>query len=189
MNFRKFATLILFAILVIGLSKTSVSVAAESSAKGSVAATRGAVVSASSNNRSAKKTEKKKYTESDLRLMSAIINCEAGGESYQGKIAVGIVIMNRISSKQFPNTLRGVIYQKHQFSPVRNGALKKKLAQYDAGKIKDKQWQSCIRAAKRVLEGQTYIMYHGKKKSMKGYHFFSVYLAGARFRLGGHRFK
>lgn len=189
MNFRKFATLLLFAMLVIGLSKTSVSVAAESSASESVVATKGAVVSASSKNRSVKNNEKKKYTKSELRLMSAIINCEAGGESYQGQLAVGIVIMNRVRSKQFPNTLRGVIYQKNQFSPVRNGALKTKLAQYDAGRIKDAQWKSCIRAAKNVLEGQTYITYHGRKKSMKGYHFFSVYLAGARFRLGGHRFK
>ena len=195
MNFRKFATLLLFVILVIGFSKTSVLAAAEGSAKNTEAATKEAVstsnVASNSKAATAKKTADKttKYTKSELRLMSAIIICEAGAESYQGKLAVGIVVMNRINSKQFPNTLRGVIYQKHQFSPVRNGALKKKLAQYDAGKINGKQWQSCIRAAKKVLEGQTYISYRGSKKSMKGYHFFSVHLPGSRFRLGGHRFK
>lgn len=195
MNFRRFATLLLFVILVIVFSKTSVLAAAEGSAKGTVAATKGAVSTKSAGVKSKASTEKKtsdkikKYTNSELRLMSAIINCEAGGESYQGKLAVGIVVMNRISSKQFPNTLRGVIYQKNQFSPVRNGALRKRLAQYDAGKIKGKQWQSCIRAAKKVLEGQTYITYRGSKKNLKGYHFFSVHLPGSRFRLGGHRFK
>jgi spore germination cell wall hydrolase CwlJ-like protein len=121
--------------------------------------------------------------------MASIINCEAGGESYQGKLAVGIVVMNRVDSKLFPNTIRKVIYQKGQFSPVRNGSLKKKLAQYDAGKTTSKQWKDCISAAKKVLEGRNYIIYKGSKKNMDGYYFFSVYLSGARFRLGGHRFK
>lgn len=57
--------------------------------------------------------------------MASIINCEAGGESYQGQVAVGIVVMNRVRSKQFPNTIRKVIYQRGQFSPVRNGMLRK----------------------------------------------------------------
>lgn len=121
--------------------------------------------------------------------MAAIINCEAGAESYQGKLAVGIVIMNRVQSKQFPNTIRKVVYQRGQFSPVRNGSLNKRLAQYDAGKTGGAQWKDCIKAAKAVLEGQTSITYKGNKKSLKGYYFFSVYLSGARFRLGGHRFK
>lgn len=189
MNFKKFATLILFAVLFIGFSKNSVLVAAEESDVTSVATTREAVASTDSDKKSAKTDKKKSYTKSELRLMSAIINCEAGAESYSGKVAVGIVIMNRIQSDLFPNTLRGVIYQKGQFSPVRNGSLKKRLAQYDAGKIHGKQWQDCIRAAKSVLEGKNYITYRGNKKSMKGYYFFSVYLSGARFRLGGHRFK
>ena len=139
---------------------------------------------------SAKKTTKKaSYTKSDLRLMASIINCEAGAEGYQGKLAVGIVVMNRVSSKAFPNTIKKVIYQKGQFSPVRNGALKKRLKQYDAGKTGSKQWKDCISAAKKVLKGQRTIIYKGKVKNMKGYHFFSVALKGAKFKLGGHRFK
>ena len=47
----------------------------------------------------------------DLDLMAAIIECEAGGESYEGKIGVGAVILNRIRSSEFPNTLSEVIYQ------------------------------------------------------------------------------
>ncbi len=139
---------------------------------------------------STKKTTKKaSYTKSDLRLMASIINCEAGAEGYQGKLAVGIVVMNRVSSKAFPNTIKRVIYQKGQFSPVKNGALKKRLKQYDARKTGSKQWKDCISAAKKVLKGQRTIIYKGKVKNMKGYHFFSVVLKGAKFKLGGHRFK
>lgn len=141
----------------------------------------------SATGKKAKKT--KKYSKSELRLMASIINCEAGGESFQGKLAVGIVVMNRVKAKNFPNTVRKVIYQKFQFSPVRNGMLNKKLKQYDQGKIHSAQWKSCISAAKKALNGQNYIIKSGKKKSMSGIKFFSVQLAGAKFRLGGHRFK
>ena len=71
--------------------------------------------------------------------MASIINCEAGSEPYQGKLAVGIVVMNRVSSKSFPNSIKGVIYQKGQFSPVRNGSLKKRLRQYDSKTVKMSQ--------------------------------------------------
>ena len=190
MNFKKFATMILLTIFVmaVGFSRNTVFVAAEETSGASAVATESAVDSKDDTKKN-KKNNKKKYTKSELRLMASIINCEAGGESYQGKLAVGIVIMNRMDSKAFPNSLRGVIYQRGQFSPVRNGMLNKKLTQYDAGKIKNKQWKDCIKAAKAVLEGQTYVKVNGNKKSLKGYHFFSVYLSGARFRLGGHRFK
>lgn len=138
-----------------------------------------------------KKSSKKKadYTKAELRLMASIINCEAGIEPYQGKLAVGIVVMNRVKSSNFPGTIKKVIYQPGQFSPVRNGALRTRLAQYDAGKTKSAQWKSCIKAAKKVLSGQKTILYRGKTKSLRGYHFFSVQLRGARFKLGGHRFK
>ena len=138
-----------------------------------------------------KKSSKKKadYTKAELRLMASIINCEAGIEPYQGKLAVGIVVMNRVKSSSFPGSIKSVIYQPGQFSPVRNGALRTRLAQYDAGKTKSAQWKSCIKAAKKVLSGQKTILYRGKTKSLRGYHFFSVQLRGARFKLGGHRFK
>lgn len=135
------------------------------------------------------KKSTKNYTAAELRLMASIINCEAGGESFQGQVAVGIVVMNRVRSSLFPNTIKKVIYQKGQFSPVRNGSLRKKLKQYDAGKIRSAQWKSCIKAAKQALNGKTAIKLKGKTKSMKGVRFFSVYLKGAKFRLGGHRFR
>lgn len=139
--------------------------------------------------KTAKKSAKKSYTKAELRLMAAIINCEAGAESYQGKLAVGIVIMNRVRSNKFPNTVKKVVYQKGQFSPVRNGSLRKRLSQYDRGKTGSSQWKSCISAAKKTLSGQKTIVYKGKVKSMKKYKFFSVRLRGAKMRLGGHRFK
>ncbi|MDE6615150.1 MAG: cell wall hydrolase [Lachnospiraceae bacterium] len=144
------------------------------------------------NKKTNKKTSKKSrsnYSKADLRLMSSIINCEAGIEPYQGKLAVGIVVMNRIKSKDFPNTLRGVIYQSGQFSPVRNGSLNRRLSEYDSGRIKSKQWKTCIKAAKKVLSGQRTILYRGKEKKMNNFYFFSVGLRGARLRLGGHKFK
>ena len=121
--------------------------------------------------------------------MASIINCEAGGESFQGQVAVGIVVMNRVKSKEFPSTIKKVIYQKGQFSPARNGMLRKKLNQYDAGKTSSAQWKSCIKAAKKALDGESTIKVKGKTKNMKGVRFFSVSLSGAKFRLGGHRFK
>lgn len=140
--------------------------------------------------RKAKKNiNKKNYTREDLRLMSSIINCEAGSEPYQGKLAVGIVVMNRIKSKAFPSTLKGVIYQPGQFSPVRNGSLRRMFSAYDSGRNKSRQWKSCISAAKKVLNGQRTILYKGKKKNMESFHFFSMGLSGARFSLGGHKFK
>ena len=62
-------------------------------------------------------------TEEDLYLLANIIYCEAGCEPYIGKVAVGNVVMNRVKSDRQPDTIKGVIYAKGQFSPVRNGSL------------------------------------------------------------------
>ena len=58
---------------------------------------------------------------SDAAMLAALIQCEAGGESYEGKLAVGSVVMNRVDSSYFPDTVVGVIYQSGQFSPVASG--------------------------------------------------------------------
>uniref|UniRef100_UPI004057A25C cell wall hydrolase n=1 Tax=Agathobacter sp. TaxID=2021311 RepID=UPI004057A25C len=81
----------------------------------------------------------------EVTLLAAIIQCEAGGESYEGQVAVGAVVMNRVKSSRFPNTIEGVIYQKGQFTPVKSGALAKRLS----GTIK----QSCYDAAREALAG------------------------------------
>lgn len=136
-----------------------------------------------------KQSKTKKYNKADLRLMSAIIYCEAGSEPYAGKVAVGIVVMNRVKSKSFPNTIKKVIYQKSQFSPVRNGSLNRALARYDSGKFNSKLEKQCIKAAKEALDGVKSVKYAGSTKNMKSFHYFSGSLRGARYKIKGHRFK
>ncbi len=137
-------------------------------------------------------TKEKKYTAKELRYMTSIIYCEARGESYAGKKAVGIVVMNRVRSKKFPNSVKKVIYQSGQFSPVRNGSLSCALKLYDkqkkAGKMKGSM-KSCMKAAKAALKGSTTVKVKGKKKQMKKYLFFSRYIPNAKYSLGAHQFK
>lgn len=85
-------------------------------------------------------------SEEEAYLLAAIIQCEAEGEPYDGKIAVGNVVMNRVQSSHFPNTITGVIYQEKQFSPVASGRLAYRL---EAG-VNDE----CIKAANEVLAGK-----------------------------------
>ncbi len=66
-------------------------------------------------------------TDSDAYLLGAIIQCESEGEPYAGKLAVGSVVLNRVKSSYFPNTISGVIYQSGQFSPVASGRLAYRL--------------------------------------------------------------
>ena len=63
------------------------------------------------------------YTSSDLYLLAKCIYAEARGESYTGQVAVGAVILNRVKSSKFPNTISGVIYQKNAFTAVSDGQI------------------------------------------------------------------
>lgn len=63
------------------------------------------------------------FSESDVQLLATIISAEARGEPYQGQVAVGSVIMNRIAHPSFPNTLSGVIYQPGAFSCLYDGGV------------------------------------------------------------------
>ena len=85
-------------------------------------------------------------TEEDLYLLANIIYCEAGCEPYIGKVAVGNVVMNRVKSDRQPDTIKGVIYAKGQFSPVRNGSLDRALRNGSAD-------ESCYQAALDALSG------------------------------------
>lgn len=60
---------------------------------------------------------------SDLQLMARAINGEARGESYEGQVAVGAVILNRVKSSEFPNTIAGVIYEPGAFTAVSDGQI------------------------------------------------------------------
>ena len=60
---------------------------------------------------------------SDLQLIARAINGEARGETYEGQVAVGAVILNRVKSSKFPNTIAGVIYQPGSFTAVSDGQI------------------------------------------------------------------
>ena len=79
-------------------------------------------------------------------LLAALIQCEAGGESYEGQLAVGAVVMNRVRSGAYPDTIHGVIYASGQFTPAQSGKVN---SVYESGKIKE----SCILAAQEALSG------------------------------------
>lgn len=79
-------------------------------------------------------------------LLAALIQCEAGGESYEGQLAVGAVVMNRVRSGAYPDTIHGVIYASGQFTPAMSGKVNRV---YESGQISD----SCIRAAQEALSG------------------------------------
>ena len=78
-----------------------------------------------------KKVEEQKAKAAEFeaakKLLAALIFCEAGNQPYKGQVAVGAVVMNRIASGKYPNTLKAVIYQKGQFGPARTGKLDRVL--------------------------------------------------------------
>lgn len=88
------------------------------------------------------------FAESDLHLLANLIYCEAGGEPYEGKLAVGAVVINRMLSSVYPDTVVGVIYQKKQFSPVGSGRLELALTN-------NKATSDCYRAAEEAMAGMS----------------------------------
>lgn len=63
------------------------------------------------------------YSSSDLYLLARTIYAEGRGEPYTGQVAIGAVVMNRVRSPQFPNTISGVVYQRHAFTAVSDGQI------------------------------------------------------------------
>lgn len=88
-------------------------------------------------------TQEYKEEEGDLLKLAAIIQAEAGGESYEGQLAVGTVVMNRVASNKYSSNITGVLYQPYQFSPVQSGRFELILAKGPN--------ESCIKAAKETL--------------------------------------
>jgi N-acetylmuramoyl-L-alanine amidase len=64
-----------------------------------------------------------KYTEDEIDLLARLVRAEAQTEPFEGKIAVACVVLNRVESSQFPDTIKEVIYQRGQFQPVSNGEI------------------------------------------------------------------
>lgn len=82
-------------------------------------------------------------------LLAALVQCEAGNQSYDGKLAVAAVVMNRVRSGAYPNTIGGVIYASGQFTPAGNGKVEQRLAMgVDS---------SCLQAAQEAIAGKTNI--------------------------------
>lgn len=118
-----------------------------------------------------------KINEEELYLLAKIINAEAGNQPYEGMIAVGNVVMNRVESSKFPDTIRKVIYQKGQFSPVANGAINKKPN------------EASIQAAKDVLTGsrvvdESVVFFYNPEISTSRW----IFTRKVVFRVGDHAF-
>ena len=110
----------------------------------------------------------------NVRLLAALIYCEAGNQPYDGKVAVGAVVMNRIESKRYPHTLEGVIYQKGQFTPASSGKLARVLRSNSIP-------ASCYEAAQDALNGAD---------PVNGALYFNTGRAGTRgYKLGDHYFR
>ena len=80
---------------------------------------------------------------SDLQLIARAINGEARGEPYEGQVAVGAVILNRVRDSRFPNSITGVIYQSGAFTAVADGQINHPMA----------QGSTALKAAQDALNG------------------------------------
>ena len=114
------------------------------------------------------------FAEGDRELLAQLIYCEAGAEPYEGKVAVGAVVINRVLSSVYPDTVVGVIYQNKQFSPVGSGRLALALAEGRAT-------QACYQAADEAMKGAT---------NVGNCVFFRTPVDGVtpKYRIGGHIF-
>ena len=81
------------------------------------------------------------YRETEVEILARLVNGEARGESYKGQVAVGAVILNRVKSSKFPNTIAGVIYQRGAFDAVSDGQIDLEPS------------DSCLRAARDAMNG------------------------------------
>ena len=113
------------------------------------------------------------FEDGDRALLAAIIYCEAGAEPYEGQLAVGAVVINRVLSSKYPNTVSGVVYQPYQFSPAGSGRLALVLGQGNAS-------ASCYQAADQAMAGAsnvgTCLYFRTPVEGMQG------------IRIGGHIF-
>lgn len=117
------------------------------------------------------KGDKNPPSASDIRWLAAITYLEAGNQSYYGKKCVASVVMNRVKSKKFPNTIKGVLFQSGQFTPAMNGSLNRLY------KSNKKIQSQCVKAATYVLENGSVL---------KNYYHFNNF--GPGLQIGDHYF-
>ncbi|MGP1434324.1 MAG: cell wall hydrolase [Catonella sp.] len=117
-----------------------------------------------------------KYTDEEFKILVCVTFLEAGNQSYKGKLATANAVINRVLSKKFPNSIKGVIYQKYaghyQFALCAPGG---KLDQTMKNYGKNKGWRNdyektCIEVCKDALAGKT--------ATDRKYHFFRLYYKG-----------
>ena len=117
--------------------------------------------------------EESSCTDDELKLLACLVHTEAGNQSYEGRLAVANIVLNRMKSSKYPNTMKEVIYQPGQFSVVRSGSLAKQLEKYDSYST-DSQ-KLTIKAAQDALDGANNVgnrlYFHQYKLAVsKGYH-------------------
>lgn len=91
------------------------------------------------------------YSADELKLLACLVMAEAGNQTYEGKLAVANIVLNRVKSSKFANSISGVIYQKGQFSVASSGSLKKQLNLYSSYSTNSQKL--AIQAAKDALSG------------------------------------
>ncbi len=114
------------------------------------------------------------FAEGDRYLLANLIYCEAGNQPFEGQVAVGAVVINRVRSPVFPDTVVAVIYQNRQFSPVASGRLELAL-------LENRATPACYQAADEAMAGVT---------TVEDCLFFRTPIEGinVRFPIGGHIF-
>ncbi|HKL99674.1 MAG TPA: cell wall hydrolase, partial [Mobilitalea sp.] len=109
------------------------------------------------------------YTYEELKLLSCLVHSEAGNQSYEGRLAVANVVLNRVKSSKYPSTIKDVIYQPGQFTVASSGSLAKQLKNYD--NYSSSSQLLSIKAARGALEGANNIgsrlYFHSYKAALK----------------------
>lgn len=109
----------------------------------------------------------------EVALLAALIQAEGGNQPYEGQVAIGAVVMNRVKSPRYPNSIADVIYAPGQFGPVSNGSIAKYLANPKA---------SCLQAAQDAINGYTTIGTFTHFKNAR------VQISGDSIVIGNHVF-
>ena len=111
---------------------------------------------------------KKEVNGEDLRYIAAMIQCEAGNQVYAGKLAVGIVMVNRWEAGTYGETIYDVLTAENQFSPYASGSWATRIREYDNGTLNP----DAISAAVEVLQGKKSVDYDGTTYNLSTYYFY-----------------
>ena len=116
-------------------------------------------------------------TDNELDMLAKIIYAEARGESYDGKVAVGAVVLNRVRSTKYPNNIRDVIFARNQFSPVSDGS-------YYSARPGESEYQAARDALNGVDPTNGALTFYAHKSIYSRYHESLIHTA----TIGNHKF-